>query len=106
MKSLKDVHSLSCNIVNLVSHSLHIMSGTKLRCRSKQKYIRSVSFKNKSNKIGQHPQDREVFNEEESLYDSSLFVENEVKRKIEHFTKERKMLVEKPYNSQVDVWKK
>ena len=31
----KDVHSICRNIVNLVSHSLHIMSGTKLRCRSK-----------------------------------------------------------------------
>ena len=50
--------------------------------------------------------DREVFNDEEPLYDSSLFVENEVKRKIEHFTKERKMSVEKPSYSQVDVWKK
>ena len=51
-------------------------------------------------------EDREVFNDEEPLYDSSLFVEREVKRKIEHFTKERKMSEEKPSYSQVDVWKK
>ena len=52
-------------------------------------------------------QDREVFNED-PLYDSSLFVENEVKIKIDHFTKERKMSNVKSSKSysERDVWKK
>ena len=57
--------------------------------------------------ITQYYQDQEVFNED-PLYDSSLFVENEVKIKIDHFTKERKMSNVKPSKSysERDVWKK